>query len=160
MITVENKKDRARQYLAHTTDTAGDGGVRGGRGLHGNRRIPVDLREDFIVSHVDREDLQARVDRPAGHRKKQRRTTEAGTELNNQRRLQLVSPWSAAISPGGVFGIPLIGEIAYSGLAILTLDIIPAPEPALGVGLAIGSAAGFGLLRRRRARRPDRVDRA
>ena len=68
------------------------------------------------------------------------------------RRLQLVSPWSATIRPVGVFGIPL-PQLVFGGVAILKADVIPSPEPATGLGL-VTSALALAAVARRRSVRP------
>ena len=55
------------------------------------------------------------------------------------RRIQLVSPWSASIRGQGGFGLP-VPTLLESGVAILTLNVIPVPEPAGLAALAIGVA--------------------
>jgi hypothetical protein len=74
------------------------------------------------------------------------------------RKLQLVSPWSASIRRrltgpfAGIFvNFPV--DFGFGGVAILTLDLQPAPEPGSTAMIAIGAAglAGMGALRRRRA---------
>jgi PEP-CTERM motif len=66
------------------------------------------------------------------------------------RRLQLVSPWSASIKLSGPFGLP-VPQLGFGGLAVLKLNIQPAPEPGviamLGVGIA--GIAGLAAMRRR-----------
>lgn len=74
-------------------------------------------------------------------------TGPAGTT----RRLQVVSPFSASVEPRGVFGFPVPGT-AISGLAVLTLNVIPAPEPLMIASLGTG-VVGLGLLVRRRSRK-------
>lgn len=68
------------------------------------------------------------------------------------RKLQLVSPWSASIKKSGVFGLP-VPQLGFGGLAVLRLDITPAPEPgALAMlGLGVVGLAGLATLRRRGA---------
>lgn len=70
--------------------------------------------------------------------------------LGTTRKLQLVSPWSASIALQGPFGFP-VPDLGFGGLAVLTLDITPAPEPGtialLGFGVA--GLAGLGAMRRR-----------
>ncbi len=65
------------------------------------------------------------------------------------RRLQLVSPWSASIKPVGSFS--LIPQLGFGGLAVLKLNIQPAPEPGLiaMLGVGIGGIAGIAAMRRR-----------
>lgn len=67
------------------------------------------------------------------------------------RRLQLVSPWSASIKLVGPFALP-IPQLGFGGLAVLRLNIQPAPEPTaiamLGAGLL--GVAGLAAARRRR----------
>lgn len=66
------------------------------------------------------------------------------------RRLQLVSPWSASIKRVGPFGLP-IPQLGFGGLAVLKLNIQPAPEPGLIAMLGVGIAgiAGLAAMRRR-----------
>ncbi|MFK7896417.1 MAG: PEP-CTERM sorting domain-containing protein [Myxococcota bacterium] len=80
--------------------------------------------------------------------------TPAGTPATdpNQttRRLQLVSPWSASIALKGPFGFP-VPDLGFGGLAVLTLDITPAPEPGTiaMLGFGVAGLAGLGAMRRR-----------
>ncbi|MCP4907530.1 MAG: hypothetical protein GY910_21365 [bacterium] len=71
------------------------------------------------------------------------------------RKLQLVTPWSASISvrqtgpfAGVLGGLP---DFGFGGVAVLTLDLQPAPEPGTASMLAFGAAGliGLGALRRR-----------
>ena len=64
------------------------------------------------------------------------------------RRLQLVTPWLSTVRPVGTFGFPF-PEITRGGIAILRIDVIPAPEPGFAIGLALG-ALGAVLHRARR----------
>lgn len=69
------------------------------------------------------------------------------------RRLQLVSPWAASIELVGPFGIgALVAPLGFGGLAVLNLDITPAPEPGAiaMLGFGIAGVAGLGALRRRK----------
>lgn len=74
-----------------------------------------------------------------------------GGQNGTTRRLQLVSPWSASIKLVGPFGLP-IPQLGFGGLAVLRLNIQPAPEPAamamLGAGLL--GVASLAAARRRR----------
>jgi hypothetical protein len=67
------------------------------------------------------------------------------------RRLQLVSPWSASIKLAGPFGLP-IPQLGFGGLAVLRLNIQPAPEPTAiaMLGFGVAGVAGLAALRRRR----------
>ena len=65
------------------------------------------------------------------------------------RRLQLVSPWSASIKLVGPFGLP-IPQLGFGGLAVLKLNIQPAPEPGLIAMLGVGIAGIAGLAATRR----------
>ena len=63
------------------------------------------------------------------------------------RRLQLVTPWSAAIQKRGdgpfaaiIGGLP---DFGFGGIAVLSLDITPAPEPGM---LSMLGAGAIGLL--------------
>ncbi len=69
------------------------------------------------------------------------------------RRIQLVTPWSASIKSVGNFGVP-IPSLGFGGVAVLTIDVIPAPEPVLAGGLGASSLALAALARRRRSLRP------
>ncbi len=68
------------------------------------------------------------------------------------RKLQLVSPWSASIRKVGPFGLP-VPNLGFGGVAVLNLDITPAPEPGTVamVGLGALGVAGLARLRRRSA---------
>jgi hypothetical protein len=77
----------------------------------------------------------------------------AGSALANEtRRLQVVSPWSATIRPVGPFGLP-VPALGFGGIAQLTLNVIPAPEPGSLAMLGVGALAlaGLGAARRRSA---------
>lgn len=70
--------------------------------------------------------------------------------LGTTRQLQLVSPWSASIALTGIFAFP-VPDLGFGGLAELTLDIIPSPEPgsmAL-IGFGVAGLMGLGAMRRR-----------
>lgn len=72
------------------------------------------------------------------------------------RKLQLVSPWSASIKKRGTG--PFAGSLAtlpdfgFGGLAILTLDIAPVPEPGMlsALGFGVIGLIGLGASRGRR----------
>lgn len=66
------------------------------------------------------------------------------------RRLQLVAPWAATIRPVGPFGLP-VPELAFGGLSILSLNVIPVPEPGTlaMLGFGIAGLVGLGAARRR-----------
>jgi PEP-CTERM motif len=76
--------------------------------------------------------------------------TPGTAPFGTTRKLQLVSPWSASIKRVGPFGLP-VPQLGFGGLAVLNLDITPAPEPGavamLGIG-ALGLAGLVGLRRR------------
>ncbi len=57
------------------------------------------------------------------------------------RRIQLVSPWGAAVRPVGPFSLP-VPWLAFGGVAILELRVIPVPEPS-GAWLLLVGAIGF-----------------
>ncbi len=75
----------------------------------------------------------------------------ASSVAGETRRLQVVSPWAATIRPVGAFGLP-IPDLGFGGLSILSIDIIPVPEPRslsmLGFGVA--GLIGLGSVRNRR----------
>ncbi len=82
--------------------------------------------------------------------------TSAGP-FGTTRKLQLVTPWSASIKKRGdnpFFAMDLedLPDFGFGGLAILTLDISPVPEPASISLLAfgVGGLIGLGALGRRR----------
>lgn len=66
------------------------------------------------------------------------------------RRLQLVAPWSATIRPVGPFGLP-VPTLGFGGLSILSLNIIPVPEPGTlaMLGFGVAGLVGLGAARRR-----------
>lgn len=72
------------------------------------------------------------------------------------RKLQLVSPWSASIRKRGTgpFAVPLnpLPDLGFGGVAVLTLDIAPVPEPGMlsATGLGLIGLLGLGAIRRRR----------
>lgn len=68
------------------------------------------------------------------------------------RKLQLVSPWSASIRKNGPFGLP-VPTLGFGGVAVLKLDITPAPEAGsvAMLGLGVVGLAGLATLRRRGA---------
>jgi hypothetical protein len=76
--------------------------------------------------------------------------TPATDPLQTTRRLQLVSPWSASIALKGPFGFP-VPDLGFGGLAVLNLDITPAPEPGTiaMLGFGVAGLAGLGAMRRR-----------
>ena len=78
-------------------------------------------------------------------------TGAAGTT----RRIQLVSPFSSSFRPFGLWGLPVPRDMV-SGVAILTLNVIPVPEPSGFASLVLGVGMLF-LARRRSASRPGRA---
>lgn len=66
------------------------------------------------------------------------------------RRLQVVAPWSAVIRTVGPFGVPL-PVTGFGGIAKLTVDVIPAPEPGTiaMLGFGVMGLVGLGASRRR-----------
>lgn len=75
------------------------------------------------------------------------------------RKLQLVTPWSASIqkrgdNPDNVINFQFTPNFGFGGLAVLTLDIIPVPEPGTLSMLGFGAAGlmGLGAIRRRNGR--------
>ena len=69
---------------------------------------------------------------------------------NATRRLQVVAPWAATIRPVGPFGLP-IPNLGFGGIASLTVDVIPAPEPGTiaMLGFGVMGLVGLGAARRR-----------
>ncbi len=82
-------------------------------------------------------------------------STSTNTNFGTTRKLQLVTPWSASILKTGTgpFAANLTGlpDFGFGGLAILTLDIAPVPEPGTLSMLAFGASGliGLGAIRRR-----------
>lgn len=76
-------------------------------------------------------------------------TSPATAPYGTTRKLQLVSPWSASIKPVGPFGLP-VPQLAFGGVAVLTLDITPAPEPGTVAMVGLGALGLAGLARMRR----------
>lgn len=66
------------------------------------------------------------------------------------RRLQVVSPWAATIRTVGGFGVPL-PSLSFGGIASLTVNVIPAPEPGTlaMLGFGVMGLVGLGASRRR-----------
>ena len=66
------------------------------------------------------------------------------------RRLQVVAPWAATIRPVGPFGLP-IPNLGFGGIASMTVDVIPAPEPGTiaMLGFGVMGLVGLGAARRR-----------
>lgn len=77
-------------------------------------------------------------------------TSPATAPFGTTRKLQLVSPWSASIKPVGPFGLP-VPQLAFGGVAVLTLDITPAPEPGTVAMVGLGALGLAGLVRMRRS---------
>jgi hypothetical protein len=77
-------------------------------------------------------------------------TSETGPS-GTTRRLQLVTPFGANIEGVGPFGFPVPPQ-SFGGLAVLTLNIIPVPEPGSLAMIGIGAfgVIGLGVARRRR----------
>jgi len=74
-----------------------------------------------------------------------------GTQISNEtRRLQVVAPWSATIHPIGVYGLP-IPNLGFGGIASMTVNVIPAPEPGTiaMLGFGVMGLVGLGAARRR-----------
>jgi len=74
-----------------------------------------------------------------------------GTAVGGEtRRLQVVSPWAATIRPVGPFGLP-VPTLGFGGIASMTLNIIPAPEPGTLAMLGFGVLGLVGLSASRRS---------
>lgn len=76
--------------------------------------------------------------------------TTASAVGGETRRLQVVSPWSATIRPVGPFGLP-VPALGFGGIASMTLNIIPAPEPGTLAMLGFGVLGLVGLSASRRS---------
>jgi len=92
------------------------------------------------VTHTDRVGDFTTVRKAAGF------DISTATVHGATRRLQVVSPFSARIQPLGPFGLP-VPALGFGGIASMTINVIPAPEPGAITMLSIGSIA---LLRVRR----------
>jgi len=83
-------------------------------------------------------------------------TVSTNPAFGTTRKLQLVSPWSASIKKRGdnpFFAGTLapLPDFGFGGLAILTLDLAPVPEPGALAMLGVGALGllGLGATRRR-----------
>jgi hypothetical protein len=65
------------------------------------------------------------------------------------RRLQVVSPWGATIRAVGPFGLP-VPTLGFGGMSIMSLNVIPVPEPGTLAMLGFGIAGLVGLRSARR----------
>lgn len=98
------------------------------------------------VTHTNREGDFTTIRKAAGFDLAVNASTAVAGET---RRLQVVSPWSAAVRPFGVFGLP-VPPTTRGGVAVLTLNVIPVPEA--GTPSLLGVGAGLLLAAARRAR--------
>ncbi len=131
--------------------------------------VPITTMGDFAgvfqkwttgqVVHTDMSGMYTTDRTATGHDWTSAQFAANGTtaQLGTTRKLQLVTPWSATIKKRGTG--PFAGvtatlpDFGFGGVAILTFDLQPAPEPASAAMLALGAAGvvGLGALRRRRA---------
>lgn len=110
-----------------------------------------------MVQHTDTDGDYTTVRAATGHDWTTAEFTANGTSApqGTTRKLQLVTPWSASIAKRG--DRPWAGLLAdlpdfgFGGLAILTLDITPVPEPGTASLLGFGALGlvGLGAIRRR-----------
>jgi hypothetical protein len=80
----------------------------------------------------------------------------ADPAFGTTRKLQLVSPWSASIKKRGTgpfkTQLAALPDLGFGGLAILTLDVAPVPEPGMlsAIGFGVIGLLGLGAARGRR----------
>ena len=75
----------------------------------------------------------------------------ASTQISNEtRRLQVVTPWAATIRPIGPFGLP-IPSLGFGGIALMTVNVIPTPEPGM-IGTLLAGIAGLAARSTKRSR--------
>jgi len=86
------------------------------------------------VTHTDKIGDSTTIRRASGF--------DVSTSMPNgaTRRLQVVSPFAARVRPVGPFGLA-IANLGYGGIAGMTINVIPAPEPGAITMLSIGSIA-------------------
>lgn len=121
-------------------------------------RSPVNFQGAFfewttgMVQHTDMVGDFVTIRTATGFDKHPPFTIMDPAPYNTTRKLQLVSPWSASIKKAGPFGLP-VPQLGFGGVAVLNLDITPAPEPGTVamVGLGALGVAGLARLRRRSA---------
>jgi len=93
------------------------------------------------VTHTDKRPDFSTIRRASGFDIVPTGTTKISQET---RRLQVVTPWAARVQPVGPFGLP-VPTLGFGGIAALTVNIIPAPEPSMLVLTSIGSLALVGF---------------
>jgi hypothetical protein len=131
--------------------------------------IPVSTMGAFVglfqkwttgqVAHTDMSGMYVTDRTATGHdwSTGQFASNSTAAEFGTTRKLQLVTPWSASIRKLGTGPFAAqtaaLPDFGFGGIAILTFDLQPAPEPTSAAMLAIGTAGlvGLGALRRRRA---------
>ncbi len=99
------------------------------------------------VTHTDKVGDFTTIRKASGFDVAVNTSTAVGGET---RRLQVVSPWAATIRPVGPFGLP-VPALGFGGIASMTLNIIPAPEPGTLAMLGFGVLGLVGLSASRRS---------